>query len=128
MINCLQYFLENGLVAFPHTNLQMRKLTNETSLEFLEWMDEGDCIREGERITKSYAYNTFLEDYKDFKKWLTQKKFTLWIKKYCDSKNKEYVEGNSNGQRWFTITDRDKPQPIKESDADDIWDTITPVL
>jgi hypothetical protein len=128
MINCLQYFLENGLVAFPHTNLQMRKLTNETSLEFLEWMDEGDCIREGERITKSYAYNTFLEDYKDFKKWLTQKKFTLWIKKYCDSKNKEYVEGNSNGQRWFTITDRDKPHPIKENDADDIWDTITPVL
>ena len=28
-----------------------------------------------------------------------------WIKKYSEYKKLNYVEGNTNGQRWFTLSE-----------------------
>jgi hypothetical protein len=103
MINCLTYYLQHGLVDFKHKNLENRKLINETSHEFLEWIKETDEITEGNRINKNLVYDKFIEENKDFKQWLKQKRFTQWIQKYCEFYNKEYTEGNSNGTRWFEI-------------------------
>ena len=102
MINCLKYYLEKGLVPFEFTNLENRKLINETSQEFLEWIQDGGIIF-NHRYTKSVCYDNFLEENKDFRSWLKQKKFTQWIQKYCTFYGKTYKEGNTNGQRWFEV-------------------------
>lgn len=119
MINCLKYYLENGLVEFPHNNLETRKLINETSDEFLQWIKETDCIQNGVRVYKSTAYDRFIEENNDFKTWLKQKRFTQWIQRYCDFYGKKYTDGNTNGMRWFQIEDKDQQEQPR-----DIWDEL----
>lgn len=119
MINCLQYYLENGLVEFNHNNLENRKLINDTSLDFLEWIKETDCINEGYQLSKNYVFDKFIDENKDYKQWLKQKRFTQWIKRYCEFYGKIYTEGNTNGSRWFMIESDSKPNKPA-----DVWDNI----
>jgi hypothetical protein len=102
MLYCLQYYLKNGLVKFNLKNLENRKLINETSGEFLEWMNDNN-VSHNERYSKSDMFEKFLNEYKDFKKWLSQKRFTIWLQKYSDFYGYKYIDGTSNGFRWFTI-------------------------
>jgi hypothetical protein len=113
MINCQKYYLQNGLVPFNFTNLEHRKLINETATEFLEWMQDGN-IQEDHRHIKSVCFDNFLEENKDFRSWLKSKRFTLWLQKYCTYYKKVYTEGNSNGQRWFQITTATTEEPQTE--------------
>jgi hypothetical protein len=122
MINCLKYYLKNGLVEFTHNNLENRKLINDTSLEFLEWIKETDCINEGYQLSKNYVFDRFIDENKDYKQWLKQKRFTQWIKRYCEFYGKKYSEGNTNGSRWLMI-DSD----IKPNKPADVWDNVTPI-
>ena len=123
MINCLTYYLQNGLVDFKHKNLENRKLVNETSAEFLEWIQETDEITEGSRINKNLVFDKFIDENKDFKQWLKQKRFTSWIQRYCEFYNKEYTEGNTNGTRWFQI-DSTTPSTEVKPQPDDVWDEL----
>jgi len=50
-------------------------------------------------------FNKLTEDYPDLKKWLTQKRFKSWLVRFADFEGFKYTEGNSNGQRWFQISD-----------------------
>jgi len=113
MINCQKFYLENGLVPFDFTNLEHRKLINETSSEFLEWISEGN-VQENHRHIKSVCFENFLQENKDFRSWLKTKRFTTWIQKYCTYYGKNYNEGNSNGQRWFEITSNDEYKKVEE--------------
>src|SRR5690606_30508174 len=74
MVNCEQYYLKNGLVSHAFNNLETRRLIKETSYEFYEWAKEGN-LPINERLDKSLYYTRFIDDYPDFKKWLTQRKF-----------------------------------------------------
>jgi len=102
MLYCLQYYLKNGLVKFNFKNLENRKLTNETSLEFLEWANDGHLVY-NISVTKSECYHAFCNEYPDLKKWLSQKRFTQWIQKYCEFHKLPYIDGSSNGIRWFRV-------------------------
>lgn len=121
MINCLKFYLKNGLVAFPHSNLENRKLINETSHEFLEWIVDG-VLRFDERINKNEFFQRFIDENKDYQKWLKQKKFSMWIQKYCEFYNYKYDQGNTNGIRWFTVS---KGGTKQVPDDYDIWDEIS---
>jgi hypothetical protein len=99
MVNCLKFYLENGLVEFNHTNLENRKLINETSGEFIEWISEE--LKYNERITKKDFFDKFISENADYQKWLKQKTFNSWIQKFCEYKGHRYSDGNSNGLRWF---------------------------
>ena len=68
-------------------------------------------------MVKSDYFNTFTNDYKDYQKFLTNKKFNAWVQKYSTYKNYEYKEGNTNGSRWFLIETKD----FKENDNDFIF-------
>jgi hypothetical protein len=48
-------------------------------------------------------FDQFVNDYQDYKKWLTQKKFNIWVKKYANYIGGEYTEGHTNGDRWFMV-------------------------
>jgi hypothetical protein len=109
MINCLEFYLENGLVDFPHMNLDNRKLINETSSDFLEWIKEENVLIFGNRINKNDFFDKFVNENKDYIKHLKQKRFTIWIQKYCSFYGYRYSEGNSNGNRWFMV---EKVNPV----------------
>jgi hypothetical protein len=103
MVYCLQCYLKNGLINQNAKNLKMRKFIAESCMEFYEWVSDCENCPTGIRNDKQQYFNKFTDEYQDFKKWLTRKKFNIWVQKYCNFVNKEYTEGNSNGLRWFMI-------------------------
>ena len=103
MIHCIQLYLQNGLIKQDAKNIKVRKFIAETSMEFLDWAEDSVNLPHNRRNDKIEFYELFTREYKDFAKWLTRKKFNIWIKKYATFINKEYSEGNSLGSRWFTI-------------------------
>lgn len=103
MVYCLQSFLKNGLVNQNAKNLKLRKFIAETCMEFNEWINDIENCPTGIRNEKQQYFLKFTEEYQDFKKWLTRKKFNIWVQKYCSYSNKKYSEGNTNGLRWFMI-------------------------
>lgn len=117
MINCVKYYLENGLTKHDFKNLEVRKFIKNTSFEFYEWSKAEDNIEFNTRCQKSTYYESFTNEYPDFKTYkLSQKRFTQWIEHYCKFYGFEYVTGNSNGQRWFEIVN--KRHFKKEEDND----------
>jgi hypothetical protein len=100
MLRCLQLYLTNGLVSYDFQNLEIRKFIKETCFEFYEWTNEG-IIKTDESFEKNYLYNTFLEDYPDWRKFnLSQKRFWQWIDKYCEFKKLECKKSyNTMGTR-----------------------------
>lgn len=107
MIQCVQYFLKNGLSAHDFKNLEVRKFIKNTSFEFFEWTKQDNEITNipfNQRLDKQIIYNAFLVDYPDYKTYkLSQKTFTKWVDAYCKFYNFKYLSGSSNGQRWFEI-------------------------
>ena len=103
MVFCLQSYLKNGLVKQNAKNLKMRKFIAETCMEFYEWIKDAENCPIGIRNEKQQYFNKFTEEYQDFKKWLTRKKFNIWVQKYCSFINVQYTDGNTNGERWFMI-------------------------
>src|SRR5699024_11472897 len=75
MINCEQYYLENGLVESEYQNLEARKFIKETSFEFYQWVTEEENLPTGIRLYKTDKYESFLKENPDLKKWLTQSRF-----------------------------------------------------
>jgi hypothetical protein len=110
MINCLQYYMANGLVKSKTNNLELRKFINETSQEFYEYVLSENGIKHNIRINKIDALNEFHTEYPDSRKFVTNRTFMKWIKKYCDYKKLNFADGNSNGHRWFIINDNDEPK------------------
>ncbi len=48
-------------------------------------------------------FENFIAEYTDQKKYLTNRTFNKWCKKYAEYNGKEYVDGSSNGARWFEM-------------------------
>lgn len=103
MVNCLQYYLVNGLVSSEFGNLQTRKFIKETSFEFYEWVQDSENIKTNARLYKGTIYENFLNEYPDFKKFLSQKKFKSWLQLYAAFIFGNYNEGKSIDGRWFEI-------------------------
>jgi hypothetical protein len=102
MINCLQYYLEHGLVAYEHKNLKLRKLINNTSREFVQWMED-KVYKNNQRIDYKVWLVDFMAEHEDFKKWLTQRTFNQWLKNYFDFKEIEMKNIVSNGIRFYEL-------------------------
>ena len=107
MIECLQYYLANGLVKSEYQNLDTRKYIKETSIEFHEWVEEGN-LPFGKYINRIEKYEEFLSEYPDWnsaKFKLSQKKFKLWIDSYAKYKRWEHETSKSGSLRYSVLTD-----------------------
>lgn len=102
MIGCLQLYLKKGLIKCPQDNLKTRKFIKDTCFEFYEWTQDGSV---GKNITldRKELLSSFLEEYKEQEKYLTPKRFALWIEAYAVFLGGEYKSGKSNGKRWAMI-------------------------
>jgi hypothetical protein len=103
MVYCLQLFLNNGLIRQNAKNIKMRKFIAETCMEFFDFIKDSDNVPRNERLDKKMYFDKFVDEYQDFKKWLTRKKFNIWVQKYCSFMKYEYISDNSNGLQWFII-------------------------
>jgi len=85
MINCVQFYLKHGLNTPESILLDEIKLHNETCAEFIYYMDDINIIQfAGKKISKKQLYDRFLKRYPDQEKWLTTRRFTTFLRKYCD--------------------------------------------
>lgn len=107
MVRCIQTYLKYGLIAQEAKNIKLRKFIAESAMEFYEWATDEDNLRSGIRLNQKTLFNNFVEDYPDFKRWLTQKKFNIWLKKYCNHIGVEFDMGKTNNERWFEIKEVD---------------------
>ena len=103
IIYCLQLFLKTGLIKQNAKNIKMRKFIAETAMEFFDFIKENDNVPRNSRNDKKVYFDKFIEEYPDFKKWLTRKKFNIWVQKFCSFMKYEYLSDNSNGLQWFEI-------------------------
>ena len=116
MIDCIKYYLEKGLVKSDFKNLEVRKFIRETSSEFYEWTEGDDGIRYNKRLNKKELYESFIEEYNDLKRWLTQKRFSMWLDQLAAFKGIKILKGKTNGMRWVELVDESQP----DDDEDDI--------
>lgn len=115
MIHCIQIYLNNGLVESEFNNLETRKFIAKTAFEFYEWA--GDNLPCNIRIDKKGKFKEFTDEYKDFERWLTRKRFTQWMEKYAEWKGYEHLSGRSQDGRWIIIKDG-KETDIQEEEID----------
>ena len=120
MIECLKSYLNLGLIKQDAKNLLMRKFIAETSMEFSEWIEDVDNVRRDLMIGKKDAFNSFVEEYPDFKKYLSSKRYNIWIKKFCNFKGLKYSEGSTTGERWFKITTGNESEIVTKTKRDEM--------
>ena len=125
MIQCVQYYLENGLVKHNFNNLELRKFIKETSSEFAEWTGELDGKRNADnipvnvRINKKQAYESFTEEHQDLKKWLTQRTFTRWVEIYARKNGYDVKQGKSH-YRWIELIPSGVKDEVDIDEEDDL--------
>lgn len=119
MIYCLQLYLKTGLIHQNARNLKKRKFVASTSMEWVEYCEE-DNLKLNKRIDKKQAFNDFVDEYPDFKKWFTQRRFTSWVQKWATYLGFEYTDGITQGMQWFELKGSDE----NINKLDDIWDEI----
>jgi hypothetical protein len=105
MIQCAQLNLRYGLMKSAFVNISVRKFIADTSHDFYEYVKNHDVYTSGVKYSKKQAYELFLEDYNDYKKWLSQKKFKQWIELYAEQFGYDYYESaNADLGRFFMLT------------------------
>jgi hypothetical protein len=110
MVGCVQFYLANGLVSHEFNNLELRKYIKETSSEFVEWATN-DNLPTGQRLDKGAMHKLFIEEYGDYAKWLTQRKFTTWMEAYGKNNAYKVTQGKSGALRWIEF-ERSGDSPV----------------
>lgn len=102
--NCVGLYLQKGLVKFPGSNFDQRKLQSEVPEEFIDFLDQKDAG--GNYIVQHNVCHRkvkLLDDFREFTKGSglkdpTANSFTRWIKKYCKTKGFVWNK-HMNGKR-----------------------------
>lgn len=107
MMYCVQLCLANGLIPYRHKNLQKRKLRENTSAEFAEYLSTNPSpIEINKKHDKKKAYEAFLKDYPELAGTVFQLKFTRWVKLYAQIMDMTIDETKSGSTRYFTLSRR----------------------
>lgn len=99
MIECIQYYLVNGLVDCSYVNLIEKKLVDMTCKEFVEFIED---YTGGEGFDKKSVYKEFVEQNEDYVH-IKQNTFTKWIKTYCSLKRYVYEQWRNDKAYYFKI-------------------------
>ena len=88
MVYCLKSYLKLGLIHQNAKNLKTRKFIAETSMEFLQWIQEEGNFPFNIRNNKEQYLESFIKQNKDFRD-LKSITFHAWVKKYANFKDKK---------------------------------------
>jgi hypothetical protein len=124
MIACLRKFLNHGLIKSEFVNLGIRKLSSETTHEFIEFcgLTEGSDryphFYAGNKMYKKDVYDDFISEYPDFapkaKRAIAQGTFYKWLKLYWIFKEGvEPEDGRDSIGRWIHFQKKPDPPQTK---------------
>lgn len=119
MAECIQSYLREGLVPQNAKNLRKRKFIAETSMEFLEWISDTDNVPFAVMNDKSEKYMDFVNQYKDYSRWLSRKRFVIWVQKYASFEGLKFSQGKSNQLRWFMFETEEEKHNNEKTVFDD---------
>ena len=117
MIECLQGYLNTGLVKSKFVNLKVRQLSAETSHDFIEWcgLIEGSPKNHnlifGAKLMKNSLYNEFIQEYPDYapkaKMSISRTRFYKWLVAYAVyTTGVQPEEGRDPEGRWIRIRNK----------------------
>jgi len=107
MLECLQLYLDEGLISCALVNLSQRKLIDQTSTQFVEFAEENVAIN------KKYNLNALYDEFKShigyaddlFNKCpIKQNTFTMWLPIYAQFKGLIYQKYKSDSKQFITFT------------------------
>lgn len=114
MMNCLWFFLQNGLVKQEPINIEMKKLIAETAEEFIVYAERN--------ITLNVEYDKKTGLYQPFKSKhfdevdVTPRTFNKWLRLYGSYKGYESKEREANGQGYIRFVLPAKNNPVEVGD------------
>jgi len=112
MIQCLQGYLETGLMKSKFVNLKIRQLSAETCHDFIEWCGLVDnatantLLEPNTRLYKQDIYNEFISEYPDYgpksRMTISRTRFYKWLNSYAMFKDGvPPEEGRDQQGRWI---------------------------
>lgn len=109
MLECLQLYLDEGLIGCAPLNLEVRKLRDQTNPEFVDFADENVILdieynlkELYERFKRSIGYDFEFTNPCPIK----QNTFTEWLKVYSGFKGLDFNKRPSNGRQIVTVKSR----------------------
>lgn len=123
MIDCIQFYLQQGLIAPPKINIEKRKLLLEVGVEIKEFLEEK--IEQGQ--TKFHKKDTFDEfrkgGYLESRYVPQRNNFTRKIKKYMDYNHIPYREIPADKKLYIEIVtektiEKESVKSLKDFDTD----------
>lgn len=106
MVYCIQMYLKSGLVKQTAKNIKLRKFIAETNMDFHEWISDSENFPLNIRNDKAQYFTAFISENKDYERWLKRNTFNIWVQKYASFKGLRFEQGNSNGNKWFGIFEK----------------------
>lgn len=108
---CVQLYLHEGLIDYPKSHYESRKLLVESPQEFIDFLDATD--ENGQYKTKR---NDWFSKKELLKKWNDEAKefglqpcaahmLTKWMKKYCSARPFKLLKDKTNGTEWWLLAD-----------------------
>jgi hypothetical protein len=118
MVKNLQMYLEKGLVMSSFVNLKIRKLSAETSHDFIEWcgLIDGNPVTDklvmNKQIYMNDLYNDFISDNPDYapkaKMTISRTRFYKWVISYAIFRtDHEPLQGRDMQGKWIKIVNQD---------------------
>jgi hypothetical protein len=122
MINCLQGYLNTGLVQSKFVNLKKRQLSAETCHDFIEWCgllngSEANLnLRVDTKINLQSCYIDFIEHYPDYgpkaKLTISRIRFNKWMVAFAIFKTGVSPEqGRESAGKWMRMLRNDEINP-----------------
>ncbi len=115
MIDCIQYYLKEGIHQPPEVNLYFRKLKQEAGKEFVEYcMENFEC---GIKYEKTEEYEKYYSKNPGIKQ--EKKTFTQLIQLYAKGMDYNMNEPHSGDSSYFILSERKKkivPKPETKSE------------
>jgi hypothetical protein len=102
MMDCVQYYLSNGLQYYKYRGLNANKLKQSTSDEFSEWVTNREFIL-GTDYNITEEFNKFKSTYYGEESDFKQRTFTNWLKIYVLNDGKAFKRWKSDGRTLFKI-------------------------
>lgn len=110
MIGLAAKYIREGLKSYLKKNLSRRLLLQETSIDFLDYMEDNSDTR---KFYTGPHYDSFIQKYPNYKK-LTPNTFGKWIKKYAMHNKIKWKPGRDNEGRYYEFYLSQETEPPLE--------------
>jgi len=100
MMDCVQVYLQKGLIIPDPINLVKNKLLSDTCPEFVSYVE--DSIKFDEWMDKREYHQEFIQKYPSHNP-VSSHQFTKWLKEFASHKELEYEDKSSGGKYIFIL-------------------------